>query len=519
MKRPINQDRLGQKGEDRFSELCADLGLIRNKSTDDRTGWDFIVEFPFAEKLAGTSLDARPAPMSFRVQVKTRWAAGSRRVDMTLSAAERLAKEPKPSLLVVFDVNEDLSFARAQIIHVRGKFLARILKRLRVEHGRNSDKINNKKLNFCPEDYGVEFDINGESFGKVLIETIGTDLEAYIASKHAELTTLGYGHDRFSGTLTFMARDEAHLIDVFLGLEPVEVKNFSVVETRFGIPLPHSNTSPSDELILTIEQEPKSCQIIVKKSLRNPILYFQAELIGSPINLCSSDSSKILVRAKLWDVIIQPGKFEWRSKPEVIGTARLPVLEFWKFFKFLEYSTTAGGSIDISTDNSASLLSGGFSNEVDGNKIATFNWFAMAFDAAVRVFKALGISDQTFLYSEIRDSIPQIEFLDAFLHTPDILSNLSFHAPASLAVPTDNLEDVLFVNVVEFAGLCIGIAAVVSFKITVDGEATHWASDKFQPIAARVLSLPRDDYERFLEDAKREFPARHGLIMGSLNCS
>ena len=61
--RKLNSDQLGKKGEDRFSELCSDAGLVCNKSTYDRTGWDFIVEFLF-DSDPKVTLDKRQAPLS-----------------------------------------------------------------------------------------------------------------------------------------------------------------------------------------------------------------------------------------------------------------------------------------------------------------------------------------------------------------------------------------------------------------------------------------------------------------------
>src|SRR5215211_3453231 len=43
----LNSDELGEKGQHRFAELCEDAKLTCNPSQRDRTGWDFIVEFPF----------------------------------------------------------------------------------------------------------------------------------------------------------------------------------------------------------------------------------------------------------------------------------------------------------------------------------------------------------------------------------------------------------------------------------------------------------------------------------------
>ena len=62
--RRLNSDELGEKGESRFQEFCVDEKLTCNKSSRDRTGWDFLVEFPFeppnpdyARRVGGCSLN------------------------------------------------------------------------------------------------------------------------------------------------------------------------------------------------------------------------------------------------------------------------------------------------------------------------------------------------------------------------------------------------------------------------------------------------------------------------------
>jgi hypothetical protein len=103
----LNSDELGEKGESRFKEFCADAKLICNKSDRDRAGWDFIVDFPFVDQKA-LSLDNRVAPSSCHIQVKTVYAS-TRSVRLKLNMAERLAKELKPSFVFVIKVNEDLA--------------------------------------------------------------------------------------------------------------------------------------------------------------------------------------------------------------------------------------------------------------------------------------------------------------------------------------------------------------------------------------------------------------------------
>src|SRR5260370_31697789 len=113
----LNADQLGKKGEAHFSEICSDAGLTCNPSTYDRTGWDFIVEFPYDFPDRESTLDKRHSPISCHVQVKTLWDSNDE-FRMRLSSAERLAKEPKPAFVYVFKVNKNLEFVAAHLIHI-----------------------------------------------------------------------------------------------------------------------------------------------------------------------------------------------------------------------------------------------------------------------------------------------------------------------------------------------------------------------------------------------------------------
>src|SRR5580704_7974872 len=136
----LNADQLGQKGEHRFREICSDAELICNPSSYDRTGWDFIVEFPFDPPEHPSTLDKRRSPISCHVQVKTIWDHTSE-VRMRLSSAERLAKEPKPAFVYVLRVNKALEFVDAHLIHILDDNLGGILQRLRKEHAKGGNAV------------------------------------------------------------------------------------------------------------------------------------------------------------------------------------------------------------------------------------------------------------------------------------------------------------------------------------------------------------------------------------------
>ncbi|KQU45127.1 hypothetical protein ASG67_15730 [Sphingomonas sp. Leaf339] len=88
---------LAEWAEDDFSARCARAGITRNKSRQDRTGWDYFVEFP-AIAVAGIPADLQPVEMAASVQVKSK-RKGQPFVDLKLSNALRFAKNAAPCFL------------------------------------------------------------------------------------------------------------------------------------------------------------------------------------------------------------------------------------------------------------------------------------------------------------------------------------------------------------------------------------------------------------------------------------
>src|SRR5258706_3063393 len=122
---------IGRIGERNFELLCERAGLFCNKSAVDVMGWDFIVEFPMQAAGQGLTLDQRPTN-AIRVQLKSTLARSSTRVRLTLSAIDRLAKDPHPAVIVVFRVKSDGEVQSGYLVHLIGDELARVLRRLRM---------------------------------------------------------------------------------------------------------------------------------------------------------------------------------------------------------------------------------------------------------------------------------------------------------------------------------------------------------------------------------------------------
>ena len=187
----LSSDRLGAKGETHFQEICEDAALTCNTSTRDLTGWDFIIEFPFAETEETHSLDSRSAPLSAHIQVKTLLLSNDV-FRLRLSSAERLAKEIKPAFVYVVKV-DGITFTEAFLIHILDTPLAKILERLRKEHAAgNALVINRKYISFHACLHGKRIEPTGAALRTALVEACGKNLQDYTRLKKEQRDHLGF---------------------------------------------------------------------------------------------------------------------------------------------------------------------------------------------------------------------------------------------------------------------------------------------------------------------------------------
>jgi len=166
----LTSDELGAVGEQEFGRLCAQAKLVCNKSERDRTGWDFIVEFPMVAPGPRLSLDQR-ATTAAHVQLKT--TATTSPISLRLSAAERLAKDVRPAFIVVFQMSADGRSLGGHLIHLLGAPLARVLKRLRTAHASQHFDVNRATISFDYRKHGRPFALTAAGLREALHEACG----------------------------------------------------------------------------------------------------------------------------------------------------------------------------------------------------------------------------------------------------------------------------------------------------------------------------------------------------------
>ena len=200
---PIPNDDLGDWGESQFRSLCASAGLVANKAERDKMGWDFIVEVLPAASVPTLTLDQRPKGLGCRVQIKTHWRSeDDDRFAMTLSSAERLAKEPGPSFVLVLTAErgsegDDPKLVECHLIHMVDDNLKRVLKRLRETAADPQAKsLAEQTISYSPKLAGQQLPPKGQALRDALIRACGADSLPYFARKDEQLKTLGYESGR-----------------------------------------------------------------------------------------------------------------------------------------------------------------------------------------------------------------------------------------------------------------------------------------------------------------------------------
>jgi hypothetical protein len=125
----VNGDDMGEVGESFSRQTAAQCGLIANKSDRDRTGWDFIVEWPMP-KDSKLSLDQRSTFDQVLMQVKSAL-ADTKAVRFRLSSIERLVKSPSPAFVFIPRYREDGELHDLSLAHIGREVMELVLARLR----------------------------------------------------------------------------------------------------------------------------------------------------------------------------------------------------------------------------------------------------------------------------------------------------------------------------------------------------------------------------------------------------
>lgn len=226
---------LGGMGESFFSFWCSREGLTANPSIVDKTGWDYLVEFPFFTSPTVFNIH-RSAP-ECKVQVKAT-DGKDRKLSIKLSNLRRLATSKTPAFIVFIEFNGRTEADSVFIVHLDNNLIFNILKRVHeVEKKGDGDKLHKRTMTIHYDDSNLVQHKNENSFTDAFKLFIRNDYDTYVRDKISYLETVGFDKMAYSVSFSTTGIDKARkLNDLFLGLvDNIDIDNAVSSCTRFGI--------------------------------------------------------------------------------------------------------------------------------------------------------------------------------------------------------------------------------------------------------------------------------------------
>lgn len=226
---------LGGMGESFFDFWCRREGLTINPSIVDKTGWDYLVEFPFFS--SPTTMNLHKSAPECKIQVKAT-DSKNRKLAIKLSNLRRLATSKTPTFIVFMEFSGKNYPENIFVVHLDNRLIFNILKRVyEVEKKGDSENLHKKTMTIHYDDTNLVDYRNDNSFTDTFNKIIKNDYDVYVKEKINYLEEVGFEKAAYSFSFSATGKDNANnLNDLFLGLtDAVEVANAVASCTRFGI--------------------------------------------------------------------------------------------------------------------------------------------------------------------------------------------------------------------------------------------------------------------------------------------
>lgn len=491
MKR-LSPDDLGEKGESRFRELCADEGLVCNRVERDRVGWDFIVDFGFSD-VRSVSLDKRLAPRSCLIQVKTIFEK-NRSVKVRLNMAERLAKDLKPAFILVFQVDDRKQITRAFLLHIIDERLASILARLRREsaNGTNRDRINRKEISFTPEDF-EQIEVSGTALREAMERLAGDDPTSYAAEKRKQIQRLGYEHAPYEVNVSLVATGQLELEEIFLGLrKEVTVLEISSFERRFDIRLPVLEPQPAK---ITIKPKPVDrCRLTFRATGLTPTT-LEADVFFSPPQIALNGRTRTRIEGRPVVLDIYSGDNYFNMSLQVIPPENDATLEEWTTYFSISQTVHLKGKIELERSGEPTIdlpLDAYKSNFQPG-----YAHILMLCEQMQDLAKLAGISSRhRYVWNDIvraRQAIYFVHLLRSGKQT-----EFTLVTPIEDGAEEHPLQERFFVDEFFIGSMRVGYYVKANVSARIEGDSMHFMFSEVMIREARVLDQAFDD-DAYLE--------------------
>ncbi|HIF6193822.1 TPA: hypothetical protein ACX3IO_003944 [Vibrio parahaemolyticus] len=315
--------KIGTLGERTFSSWCAAAQLTCNGSLEeDRTGWDFQVEFPYIK--TDLPKDMQPSPIECKVQVKSTQRK-DRGLSIKASVLKRMVDYSYPAFFLFLEYSEEFGneepvVENAFLVHVDEKLIEKTLKAIRENDTSESPKALHKlKIYINYTEKYLLVTPSGIPFREaVLTHVPNADIKRYQDLKRKVVEEAGY-NDTDSYRLKFDIKPEEldkHILNASIGLtsDPLTIKNSVLYNNRFNLENGAVEINRASEAQLTISPNiVDSCQIRFKESEYATPISFNGEFLSS-VNIYDDLKCKLFIRTKLFSMELrdcdEQGRFD-----------------------------------------------------------------------------------------------------------------------------------------------------------------------------------------------------------------
>lgn len=343
--------RTGEIAETALRSWAAQVGASATKADPDRTGWDFIVEFPFLTLEQVDPLDEVRVQLQTFIQVKGT-EGRSKTFSVKLSNMLYLIRSPLPCFFLRVHVTNG-QVTNAYLIHIDERIIRRTLRRLRLlsksigvkELGKRSMRISYDAV------HSID-DLTGVGLAEKLRDYISGDNETYASWKIELLRSAGYEEGRYEFDVTLLLptdRSPAEsLVDFALGLldEGLPTVDATGWNIRFGERAPGPDRKITGRGRLEIKREPAGKgRLIIDQEDSVFELPVDLYVPSGVAHLVPEDHFKILAESELIKVVLQPssrsGSISLKAPTDQLF--KIAELEFWAVF----VERLFNGSLDV----------------------------------------------------------------------------------------------------------------------------------------------------------------------------
>lgn len=402
---------LGRMGETYFNNLCATVGLTCNgSSSEDNTGWDFIVEYPH-EYDDVVLADKKPAPKEFKIQIKAT-DKKKRKLPILLSNLMRLCNTPLPSFILFLEYDNESQPVNVFLVHINKEIIFNVLKSARENSTSKARKNFNKKTLTIKYDESNKLScLTGNSFIKAINSYIPKGMNEYVKEKQHQLKTLGY--EKSWGQMKFKASSlgtENDLVSASLGwIDRIKVTDVMTFDARFEI-LSEDEELRSPEAFISFQVKESTDQGYISfthlESKRR--LRFDCELFFSQVSaVAPKQMAKFRVRTKSFDMLVAlTGKSHYKF---IENNVRLSLFELRDAIIFRKWIVSQESQMEIKIlskklERPVIMISDKITEEnVDSEYMGVLNSLEKSVGIALQLAGALNIESQVKMsFDELR---------------------------------------------------------------------------------------------------------------------